>query len=367
MTPRAVTAANGAGTFGQPLSFAGPLTVGAAVELFLAHQRRVGRQPETVRHTALVLRPFVAWAGFEALLSDVTLRGVELGFFPAWSESFERRHGHSPSISYVRSLRLALRGLFRFADTYGLLVDAAGIELRNPLRSLEVPGSATPNIATVSTESEARILAAAHTPRQRIIVPFLRWTGLRVSEAAATLDEDVDLSQLEIRVRVSKTARGIRTIPLLPVLEEPVRAWRAYCQRYGLHQPGATFLVTRHGTPMQSRHIWWTVRTVAARANVTAIGGHTVTPHTLRRTYATDLLNRGVRLEVVSRLLGHSTTAVTEKFYAHLSDARLRAELEAAFIASPYPGVQHETSQARSLDRAELAAHLRELAQTLES
>jgi site-specific recombinase XerD len=367
MTPRAVTAANGAGTFGHPLSFAGPLTVGAAVELFLAHQRRVGRQAETVRHTALVLRPFVAWAGSDALLSDVTLRSVELGFFPAWSELFERRRGHSPSTSYVRSLRLALRGLFRFADVFDLLVDAAGVELRNPLRSLEVPGSATPNIATVSTESEARILAAAHTPRQRIIVPFLRWTGLRVSEAAATLDEDVDLSQLEIRVRVSKTARGIRTIPLLPVLEEPVRAWRAYCQRYGLHQPGGTFLVTRHGTPMQSRHIWWTVRTVAARANVTAIGGHTVTPHTLRRTYATDLLNRGVRLEVVSRLLGHSTTAVTEKFYAHLSDARLRAELEAAFIASPYPGVQHETSQARSLDRAELAAHLRELAQTLES
>jgi hypothetical protein len=49
----------------------------------------------------------------------------------------------------------------------------------------------------------------------------------------------------------------------------------------------------------------------------------------------------------VSRLLGHSTTAVTEKFYAHLSDARLRAELEAAFIASPYPGVQREPSQAK--------------------
>jgi site-specific recombinase XerD len=125
--------------------------------------------------------------------------------------------------------------------------------------------------------------------------------------------------------------------------------------------------VTRHGTPMQSRYIWWTVRSLAARANVTSIGGHTVTPHTLRRTYATDLLNRGVRLEVVSRLLGHSTTAVTEKFYAHLSDARLRAELEAAFLASPYPRVPHEASQARSLDQAELAARLRELAERLES
>src|SRR5438105_2629185 len=129
MTPPAVTAVHNSAARGQPLSLAGALTVGAAVELFLAHQQRVGRQPETVRHTALVLRPFVAWAGSDALLSEVTLRAVELGF-PAWSESFERRRGYPPSTSYVRSLRLALRGLFRFADTYDLLVDAAGIELR---------------------------------------------------------------------------------------------------------------------------------------------------------------------------------------------------------------------------------------------
>src|SRR5207249_501791 len=149
MTQPVTTAAQGPNACVGPRSLGQPVTVGAAVELLVAHQRRIGRQPETVRHTSLVLRPFVAWAG---------------------------------------------------------------------------PGT-------------------------------LRWTGLRVSEAAAILDEDVDLSQREIRVRVSKTARGIRTIPILPVLEEPVGAWRAYCQRHGLHHPGATFLVTRHGTPMQSRHI----------------------------------------------------------------------------------------------------------------
>src|SRR3954469_19893287 len=145
MEPQAIAVADEGEASGQPLWLAGAVTVGAALELFLAHQRRVGRQPETVRHTALVLRPFVAWVGSDALLSDVTLRGVELGFFPTWSESFERRHGHPPSSAYVRAVRLALRGLFRFADTYDLLVDVAGVELRNPLRSLEVPGSATPN------------------------------------------------------------------------------------------------------------------------------------------------------------------------------------------------------------------------------
>src|SRR3954449_8403833 len=154
MTQPITTAAQGPNACVGPRSLGQPVTVGAAVELLLAHQRRIGRQPETVRHTSLVLGPFVAWAGPGTFMSDVTLRAVELGFFPAWSESFERRRGYLPSTSYVRSMRLALRGLFRFADTYDLIVDSAGIELRNPLRGLEVPGSATPNIATVSTDSE---------------------------------------------------------------------------------------------------------------------------------------------------------------------------------------------------------------------
>src|SRR5438876_1027684 len=116
---------------------------------------------------------------------DRPLRGVGAWFFQAWSESFERRRGYPRSTSYVRSLRLALRGPFRFGDTCDLLVDAAGIELRNPLRGLEVPGSATPNIATVSTESEARILAAAHTPRAEKFYAHLSDARLRAELEAA--------------------------------------------------------------------------------------------------------------------------------------------------------------------------------------
>ena len=52
-----------------------------------------------------------------------------------------------------------------------------------------------------------------------------------------------------------------------------------------------------------------------------------VTPHTLRRTFGSDLLNRGLRLEVVSRLLGHSSTVVTERAYAQLLGATIRDEL----------------------------------------
>jgi integrase len=52
-----------------------------------------------------------------------------------------------------------------------------------------------------------------------------------------------------------------------------------------------------------------------------------VSPHTLRRTFASDLLNRGLRLEVVSRLLGHASTTATERAYAELLDDTTRREL----------------------------------------
>jgi site-specific recombinase XerD len=58
-----------------------------------------------------------------------------------------------------------------------------------------------------------------------------------------------------------------------------------------------------------------------------------VSPHTLRRTYASDLLNRGTRLEVVSRLLGHSETRTTEAGYARLLDAQISLEARRAYTA----------------------------------
>jgi integrase len=52
-----------------------------------------------------------------------------------------------------------------------------------------------------------------------------------------------------------------------------------------------------------------------------------VTPHTLRRTFGSHLINHGVRLEVVSKLLGHATTTITEHTYAELLDDTIRREL----------------------------------------
>jgi integrase len=57
----------------------------------------------------------------------------------------------------------------------------------------------------------------------------------------------------------------------------------------------------------------------------------TISPHTLRRTFATDLLNRGGRMETVSKLLGHSDKRTTQAHYAELADATARAEMLALY------------------------------------
>jgi site-specific recombinase XerD len=83
---------------------------------------------------------------------------------------------------------------------------------------------------------------------------------------------------------------------------------------------------------MHPQFAWRLVKRVAARAGIhlDSNGTSSVSPHTLRRTLGSDLLNRGVRLEVVSKLLGHASTTITEQAYAELLDSTIAAEVLAA-------------------------------------
>jgi site-specific recombinase XerD len=83
---------------------------------------------------------------------------------------------------------------------------------------------------------------------------------------------------------------------------------------------------------MHSQFAWRLVKRAALRGgvHVDSTGTSSVSPHTLRRTLGSDLLNRGVRLEVVSKLLGHASTTITEQAYAELLDSTIVAEVLAA-------------------------------------
>ncbi len=223
------------------------------------------------------------------------------------------------------------------------------------MRTIEAPTiQQRPNDFLRPLEDRA-LLNADHPEHHRRIVWLLRHTGLRVGEARGLTLADVDLAegQEAITVRTSKSVAGRRTVPLLPHLLPIVHEQLESVRAMGFVDPASPILCTRHGTAMTNNHIWRTVKRAAEQAGIRVvpctcattrqdrhrrdcprtISGDNrshVTPHTLRRTYGSDLINRGLRLETVSKLLGHANTTITERAYAQLLPSTIRSELTKA-------------------------------------
>jgi integrase len=154
-------------------------------------------------------------------------------------------------------------------------------------------------------------------------------TGCRLGELLTLEEGDVDLKRKLIDLSKTKQNRNhqiVITPPLVVVLKEALADAK---------REGAAIFVNRHGEPYTvdgfSKHF----ARVAERAGVPDI-----TFHDLRRHVGTLLINEGERLEVVSKLLGHSTVAVTQRSYAHLATDATRAafdKLGNAFSLPPTP------------------------------
>jgi integrase len=329
-------------------------------ELFANHDaylRRRGRTASTRSQYSYPLHSFRVWLGSRSI-GNLLSADIEL-FLAWWDDQFERRYGRLPCAATTRGTICALRSLFSYLENTGLLVTSDGRPARNPMRTIEGPSSQQrPNDFLRPHEDEA-LLGADIPDHRRRVVWLLRHTGLRVGEARSLMLADIDLApgQETITVRSSKSAAGRRTIPLMPHLLPIAHEQIARVREMGFLDPTAPVLCTRHGTAMTSTQLWRTVKRAAETAGVRVVGctcGTTrqdrhlrdcprtrsgdnrslVTPHTLRRTYGSDLINRGLRLETVSKLLGHASTTVTERAYAQLLPSTIRSELTRALTAS---------------------------------
>lgn len=204
---------------------------------------------------------------------------------------------------------------------------------------------------------EDRALINADCPHHyRIVVWLLRFTGIRVGEARVLTVGDLDLTpgSEALTVHGTKTHAAARTVPLLPQFLPLVHVHLELLRHSITVTPGTPLLATGKGTAMTTNYIWRVVKRVAYGAGVRpiecvcyakrqdrhdpgcpqTISGENrslVSPHTLRRTFGSDLINRGLRLEVVSKLLGHSSTTITERAYAQLLAPTIRKELFEAF------------------------------------
>lgn len=267
---------------------------------------RRGLAPGTCEKYGLGLDHFAAWWG-DRPLTDATRADIET-YLDDWHAT------ESPAASTQRLRLAALKSFFRFLEDRDL-VD------RSPAERIEPPKVRRDGeIQWLRGREDDDVLACVYSPNEPIIVWLLRWTGMRVSEARSLRIRDVDLQAGSIRIRVSKSDSGIRVVPIASELRLELDRWFDHLREHGRYAGEAPVLCTERGTPMLSQYIWRVVKRVGERAGVKA------SPHTLRRTFGSHLLNRGMRLETVSRLLGHSDVRVTQAAYAQLEDATVRDE-----------------------------------------
>lgn len=145
------------------------------------------------------------------------------------------------------------------------------------------------------------LLQCTTNPKHKTFLTTLYATGMRFSEAAHLHVHDIDSKQMQIRITRGKGAKD-RLVPLSPRLLDELRTyWKLY-KPSSLLFPGNSSDKTYADTSIQ--------KTIKKSARLAKIHKN-VTPHTLRHSYATGLLEAGVDLLTISRLLGHASFATT--------------------------------------------------------
>lgn len=202
--------------------------------------------------------------------------------------------------SAARAL-VAVRGLHRFAVREGLVALDPAREVKPPAAPRRLPKA-------LPVDDVLRLLETPSGLRDRALLEVLYSTGARISEAVG-LDLD-DIDGTERTVLLDGKGGKQRLVPIgRPALE----ALDAYLVRArpGLAAGGrgspAVFLNVRGGR-LSRQSAWQTLKVAAERAGLTA----TVSPHTLRHSFATHLLEGGADVRVVQELLGHASVTTTQ-------------------------------------------------------
>ena len=212
---------------------------------------------------------------------------------------------------------VTLRGFYRF------LLREKVMET-NPAQVVDIPktGRKLPDVLKV--EDVTRLLASPDPSkplgvRDAAMLELLYAAGLRVSELVSVGVADVNLEAGFVRV----LGKGFkeRVIPIGRMAREKIDGY-VTTVRGGLLKRGPSpyLFVTRSGTPMTRQGFWKLLKKYAVKAGTS----YNITPHTLRHSFATHLLERGADLRSVQVMLGHVDIGTTQ-IYTHVAQERLKA------------------------------------------
>ncbi|WP_338566364.1 site-specific tyrosine recombinase XerD [Microbacterium paraoxydans] len=221
-----------------------------------------------------------------------------------------------PAATSLARLQSSVRGWHRFLAREGIEADDPTGRLRPPKTPRRLPKALT-------IDQVERLLAApsAEEPlgiRDRALLELLYATGARVSEAVG-LDVD-DMAHGEV-LRLRGKGSKERIVPVGSYARAAVDAYltRVRPELAAKGRASARLFLGARGAPLSRQSAWLVIRSAAERAQLTT----EVSPHTLRHSFATHLLQGGADVRVVQELLGHSSVATTQ-IYTHVSVDALR-------------------------------------------
>lgn len=219
-----------------------------------------------------------------------------------------RENKLAPS-SIIRKMA-SLRGFFKWASS-------AGIIDKNPASTLEQPKVPQRLPKVVSIKEIEEMLHNNLTPLEHVIMELLYSCGLRVSELVNLKTNDIDLSSKYVRC-FGKGSKE-RIIPIGEIAKKAVTEY----------MPERDFLVKKYNLNTKLLLIQNSGRLITRQDVYTFIHAQgklihkNISPHTLRHSFATHLLENGADLRVVQELLGHSDVSTTQ-LYTHISKKRLK-------------------------------------------
>jgi integrase len=305
-----------------PTSAARVADVSDAVNAYLGWLKRRDAAPATLKKYNPYLETFADWAGHRHP-ADISSWEIDGLFLAEWEARFERRRGRAPSRHSKRGMIGALSSFYGWLHKFSLLVDEEGKQVTNPMLAIDAPRvPPKQELDWLTPEQDELLLECQMSPGETILVWFLRFTGLRLAEALSLRISDVDLMSGLVHVQQSKTARGIRSIPICDELRLQINRWLDHLRKKGLYDPNGPFFATRNRTAMKPQQAEKWIRRVGDRAGIPNL-----TPHRLRRTLGSRLYQDGLPLDRVSMVLGHADTRTTELYYARLRHDQARNDM----------------------------------------
>ncbi|MBL8738146.1 MAG: tyrosine recombinase XerC [Planctomycetes bacterium] len=277
---------------------------------WLASERR--KSAATLRAYGSDLQAFVAWLGTHGRALTAVTR------FELRRYLVELEQQGLVATSVQRKLA-SLRGLFAWLQQTGRIDKDPAKLLKGPKAQKRVPRFLT-------TQEVDALLGqpfdeSPQGARDRAILETLYSTGCRVSECAGMTQDQLDLTEGIVRVvgKGQKERLAMLGEPAIAAIEAWLPLRKRMLQDARVTDQGALWL-NRYGRPLSAR---WVFQTVVERAKAAGLQT-TLTPHGLRHSFATHLLDRGADLRTVQELLGHARLVTTE-IYTHVSIGKLRS------------------------------------------